>query len=67
MPCFLKMVFFCQFGGFSAESLADRILDARARVVITADGVWRGDKMIHLKEITDQVLYCLLFTMTLPI
>ncbi|HET8646259.1 MAG TPA: AMP-binding protein, partial [Vicinamibacteria bacterium] len=29
------------FGGFSAEALADRIGDARARVVITADGGWR--------------------------
>jgi acyl-coenzyme A synthetase/AMP-(fatty) acid ligase len=43
------------FGGFSAESLAERTLDAKAKVLITADGVWRGDKIIHLKEISDKV------------
>ena len=34
------------FGGFSAESLASRILDAKCKVVITADGVMRGGKMV---------------------
>ena len=29
------------FGGFSAESLRDRINDAEAKVLITADGAWR--------------------------
>ena len=42
-----------QFGGYSADALADRILDARCRLVITADGVWRGNKLIKLKHITD--------------
>lgn len=42
-----------QFGGYSAESLSDRMLDAEARVLITADAVWRGAKLIHLKEIAD--------------
>ena len=36
------------FGGYSAESLASRILDAKAKVLVTADGVWRGNKLIHL-------------------
>jgi hypothetical protein len=31
------------------------MLDARCVVIITADGVWRGDKIIHLKEIADKV------------
>lgn len=42
------------FGGFSAESLADRILDSKCRMVITADGVWRGTKLIELKVITEK-------------
>ncbi len=48
------------FGGYSADSLAARILDAGARVLITADGVYRGTKLIKLLEIAhhamDQVL-----------
>jgi len=39
------------FGGYSAKSLADRILDAGARVLVTADGVYRGTKLIALLEI----------------
>ena len=30
------------FGGYSSESLASRILDAKAKVIISADGAWRG-------------------------
>ena len=30
------------FGGYSSDSLASRILDAKAKVIISADGVWRG-------------------------
>lgn len=41
------------FGGFSANSLADRIKDSSARLVVTADGVRRGSKLINLKEIVD--------------
>ncbi|CAG7837443.1 unnamed protein product, partial [Allacma fusca] len=44
------------FGGYSAESVANRILDAQARVVITADGTCRGDKIIPLKGITDKAI-----------
>ena len=40
------------FGGFSAEALADRINDAEAKVVITADGAWRrGDIVLSLIHI----------------
>ena len=42
------------FGGFSAESLAGRILDASSDVVVTADGVMRGGKPVQLKGITDK-------------
>ena len=44
------------FGGFSAESLRDRINDAQAKVLITADGGWRRGKIIPLKKEADQAL-----------
>ncbi len=44
------------FGGFSAESLRDRINDAGARMVITADGGNRGGKVVELKAATDKAL-----------
>jgi acetyl-CoA synthetase len=44
------------FGGFSALSLRDRIEDAGARFVITADGGSRGGKVIELKAATDKAL-----------
>jgi acetyl-CoA synthetase len=44
------------FGGFSAEALRDRIHDAQAKVVITADGGWRRGKPLALKEIVDNAL-----------
>ncbi len=44
------------FAGFSAGSLADRINDSGCKVVLTADGAFRGDKVIDLKAIVDQAL-----------
>lgn len=44
------------FGGFSAESLKDRIEDAGAVAVITADGGHRGGKIVELKAATDKAL-----------
>ena len=44
------------FGGFSANSLRDRIIDAGARMVITADGGHRGGKIVELKAATDKAL-----------
>jgi len=44
------------FGGFSSESLKDRIEDTEAKVVITADGGHRGGKIIELKATTDAAL-----------
>ncbi len=41
------------FGGFSSEALADRINDAEAKVVITADGAWRRGDIVPLKENVD--------------
>jgi len=42
------------FGGFSAKSLQERIIDAGATVVITADGQFRGGKEIPLKPVVDE-------------
>ncbi len=44
------------FAGFSARSLSDRINDASACMVITADGGFRGAKTVELKDITDEAL-----------
>lgn len=42
------------FGGFSAEALKDRLIDAQSDILITADGAFRGNKTILLKQIADQ-------------
>ena len=44
------------FGGFSAESLKDRINDAEAKALITADGAWRRGQVVPLKESADEAL-----------
>ncbi len=44
------------FGGFSAESLADRINDCQATLVITADGGWRRGNIVPLKQNCDAAL-----------
>ncbi len=45
------------FAGFSAGSLIDRINDCTCSLVLTADGVLRGDKKIELKSIIDEALH----------
>jgi acetyl-CoA synthetase len=44
------------FGGFSAEAIADRNNDAKAKCVITADGGWRRGKLLPLKQTVDEAL-----------
>jgi acetyl-CoA synthetase len=41
------------FGGFSAESLRDRMNDAQAKVIVTADGAYRRGTIVHLKASVD--------------
>ncbi len=44
------------FGGFSAQAIADRLDDAKAEFIITADGAYRGAKDIPLKSVVDDAL-----------
>jgi acetyl-CoA synthetase len=44
------------FGGFSSESLRDRINDAQASVLVTADGGWRRGQVVPLKQMADEAL-----------
>ncbi len=44
------------FGGFSAEALKTRLVDAQAKLIITADGGFRKDKVVSLKPEVDQAL-----------
>ena len=44
------------FGGFSAQSISDRINDAQCKVVITTDGAMRGNKAIPMKDTVDDAL-----------
>ena len=44
------------FGGFSAQSIADRLEDAKAEYIVTCDGAFRGEKVIPLKDVIDDAL-----------
>jgi acetyl-CoA synthetase len=44
------------FGGFSAQSIADRLEDAQASCIVTCDGAYRGGKDIPLKSVIDDAL-----------
>ena len=44
------------FAGFSAQSLSDRINDCQAKMVLTSDGNFRGNKTIPVKEVVDEAL-----------
>lgn len=44
------------FGGFSAEALKDRVEDAQAKVIVTADGGHRGGRVVELKKSVDLAL-----------
>jgi acetyl-CoA synthetase len=44
------------FGGFSANALSDRINDSLCKILVTADGGFRGNKEVELKNIADEAL-----------
>lgn len=44
------------FAGFSADSLAERMIDGQCSLLITADGFYRGEKLIELKTVCDKAL-----------
>lgn len=44
------------FGGFSAKSIADRVNDAGAKLIITCDGAFRANKIVPLKSVVDDAL-----------
>ena len=44
------------FGGFSSEALRDRIVDAKAKLVITSDGGWRRGQIVPLKDNVDRAI-----------
>ena len=44
------------FGGFSSQSIADRLTDARSRFVVTADGGWRRGAVVPLKRNVDEAI-----------
>jgi len=44
------------FGGFSAESLRDRINDSKCRLLVTADGGYRRGQIVALKQVADEAL-----------
>lgn len=54
----IQVVFLLQvvFAGFSAESIAQRIMDCKPKVVITCNAVRRGPKTIFLKDIVDAAI-----------
>ncbi len=44
------------FGDFSADSIQDRVNDAQAKLVVTADGGWRRGRIVQLKRMVDEAL-----------
>jgi acetyl-CoA synthetase len=44
------------FGGFSAQSIADRLQDAQVEFIVTCDGAYRGNKEVPLKNVIDDAL-----------
>ncbi|QKQ99091.1 acetate--CoA ligase [Metallosphaera tengchongensis] len=52
----LGVTFTVVFSGFSSQAITDRMNDAEAKLVVTADGGWRRGKIVPLKEVVDKAL-----------
>ena len=52
----LGAAFCVVFSGFSSDAIAERMNDAEAKIIVTADGSWRAGKMLDLKSIVDQAM-----------
>ncbi|UYV11340.1 MAG: acetate--CoA ligase [Phycisphaera sp.] len=44
------------FGGFSSQAIADRVTDAKSKIILTCDGGWRRGKVVPLKDNVDQAI-----------
>ena len=44
------------FGGFSSDSLQERVNDSECKVIVTADGGWRRGNIVPLKKIVDEAM-----------
>jgi len=44
------------FGGFSAQAIADRVSDAKSKIILTCDGSWRRGKIVPLKQNVDDAI-----------
>ncbi|XP_042908162.1 acetyl-coenzyme A synthetase [Parasteatoda tepidariorum] len=45
------------FGGYSSDSLTERMMDSKSSLLVTADGFYRGNKLINLKNIADSAIH----------
>lgn len=52
----LGLVHSVVFGGFSAQALRSRIIDAQSKLVVTVDGAYRGEKFLNYKAVVDEAL-----------
>lgn len=52
----IGVAFSVVFSGFSADAIAERMNDAEAKLIVTADGGWRAGRVVPLKQVVDEAL-----------